>query len=58
MNYRNALENMLNKVIRKYGVEHRVSLWFATLYDKYIDHPSYENRELMERYFKKYMKNT
>lgn len=57
INYRNRLEQMLDTIIRKYGHEHRVTIFFAGLVDKYINVANYHNRETMEKYFKKFIKN-
>ncbi len=56
-NYKARLDEMLDAIIRNRGHEDRVAIWFATLVEKYYNHPNYDNRELMENYFKKYMKN-
>lgn len=56
MNYKARLDEMLDAIVRKYGFEHNITIWFATLVEKYYDHPNYDNRELMENYFKKHIK--
>ena len=56
INYRNRLLEMLDEIIRKYGHENNVTIFFAGLVEKYIDHANYENREKMEKIFKGYIK--
>ena len=52
INYKARLDEMLDLVIRKYGYEHEVTIYFARLVEKYYDFPNYENRETMEKIFK------
>ena len=52
INYKARLDEMLDLVIRKYGYEHEVTIYFARLVEKYYDVPNYENRETMEKIFK------
>ena len=52
MNYQKRLDEMLDRVIRKYGYEHRNTLYFAWLVERYYNVPNYENRETMEKIFK------
>lgn len=56
MNYQKRLDEMLDRVIRKYGYEHRVTIFFARLVEKYYNNANCENREIMEKYFKGYVK--
>ena len=56
INYKARLDKMLNDIIRKYGHEHEITIWFAELVEKYYDLPCYHNRERLEIYYKKYMK--
>ena len=58
INYKARLDKMLNDIIRKYGYEHKITIWFAALVEKYYDMPCYHNCERMENYFKKYMEKT
>ena len=55
-NYRNRLTKMLNILTATFGADDRKVVWFEFLVNKYIDHANYDNRELLENYFKKYMK--
>ena len=57
INYTNRLNEMLDNIIQIYGFEHPITVWFATLVDKYIDNANYDNREIMEKYYKTYVKN-
>ena len=56
INYKNRLNEMLDNMIKKYGIEHSRTILFAQYVDKLIDQPNYTNRELMERMYKAYMK--
>lgn len=56
INYRNRLNEMLNTLIATFGKNDPKTAWFAFLVEKYIDHAGYGNREMMENYFKNYMK--
>lgn len=56
INYRNRLNEMLNILTATFGANDPKTAWFACLVKKYIDHAGYDNRELMERYFRNYMK--
>ena len=56
MNYKARLGEMLDNIIRKYGHEHRVTIFFAELVEKYYNDANYTNRELLENYFKKFVK--
>lgn len=51
-NYKARLDEMLDLVIRKYGYEHKNTLYFAWLVERYYDVPNYANRETMEKIFK------
>lgn len=55
INYKNRLENMLATITAKFGEQHFITEFFATLVNKYIGFACYDNREIMERYFAKYM---
>ena len=57
-NYKARLDEMLNTIIRKYGYEHEITIFFATLVEKYYEMACYHNRERLENYFKKYMEKT
>ncbi len=57
INYTNRLNEMLDNIIQIYGFEHPIAVWFATLVDKYINQANYGNREIMEKYYKTYVKN-
>ena len=50
--YTNRLNEMLDLVIRKYGFEAEETIYFATLIEKFLPCPNYQNREKMERVFK------
>ena len=52
INYKARLDEMLDRVIRKYGYEHENTIYFARLVEKYYDIPNYTNREKMEKVFK------
>lgn len=52
INYEKRLEEMLDKVIRKYGFEHHCTIYFAQMVEKLFDNACYENREIMEKIFK------
>ena len=52
INYKKALDEMLDKVIAKYGYENQNTIYFATIHDKYYNTPNYENREMVEKIFK------
>ena len=56
INYRNRLNEMLNILVNAFGKNDAKTAWFETLVNKYIDHPNYGNREILENYFKNYMK--
>ena len=56
MNYKARLTEMLDNIIRKYGHEHRVTIFFARLVEKFYNCPSYQNREYMERLYWGFMK--
>lgn len=56
INYRNRLNEMLNILTKTFGANDPKTKWFAELVNKYIDHANYGNRELLENYFKNYMK--
>ena len=56
INYRNRLNEMLNILTKTFGANDPKTKWFAELVNKYIDHAHYDNRELLENYFKNYMK--
>ena len=56
INYRNRLNEMLNTLTATFGANDPKTAWFACLVEKYIDHAGYGNRELLERYFRNYMK--
>ena len=56
MNYKARLDEMLQKVWRKYGYETEQALYFATMHEKYYNDANYENRETMEKIFKGLMK--
>ena len=56
MNYKTRLNEMLDNIIRKYGHEHRVTIFFARLVEKFYDCPNYQNREYMERHYWGFMK--
>lgn len=56
INYRNRLNEMLDLIIRKYGLEHPRTILFARMVEQRIDNPNYTNREELERYFKGWMK--
>lgn len=56
INYRNRLNEMLNILTATFGEKDPKTLWFAFLVEKNIDHAGYGNREMMENYFKNYMK--
>ena len=49
-NYENELNEMLDKVIAKYGYEHEYTIYFARLCEKYAQ-ATYTNRETMRRVF-------
>ena len=55
--YKARLDEMLDTIIRKYGYENEITIFFATLVEKYYNLPCYHNRERLENYFKKYMAN-
>ena len=50
------MNEMLNILINTFGKNDAKTAWFETLVNKYIDHAHYDNRELLENYFKNYMK--
>ena len=52
-NYKARLDEMLDNIIRKYGFEHEITIWFAELVEKYYNLPCYHNRERLEIYYKK-----
>ena len=56
INYKNRLDEMLDNIIRKYGHENEITIFFATLVEKYYNQANYHNRERMEIYFKKFAK--
>ena len=56
INYRNRLDEMLTEIIHKYGLEHQITIIFANYVEKYYNTANYENREIMERIFKGYIK--
>ena len=56
INYRNRLNEMLTAIIHKYGLEHQITIVFARYVKKYRNVANYENREVMERIFKAYIK--
>lgn len=56
MNYKTRLNEMLDNIIHKYGHEHRVTIFFARLVEKFYDCPNYKNREYMERHYWGFMK--
>lgn len=56
INYRNRLNQMLTEIIHKYGLEHQITIVFAGCVEKYYNVANYENREVMERIFKAYIK--
>lgn len=55
-NYRNRLNEMLNILTATFGANDPKVRWFKELVEKYIDHAGYHNREMLENYFKGYMK--
>jgi beta-xylosidase len=55
-NYKARLNEMLDEMIRKYGHEDDRVILFATMVDKRMDNPNYQNREYLERVFKGWMK--
>lgn len=56
INYRNRLNEMMNEIIHKYGLEHNRTIAFAQAYEKRINNANYQNREFMEQLFKGWMK--
>ena len=56
INYRNRLNEMLNILIATFGKDDPKTAWFACMVERYIDHAGYHTRELMENYFRMYMK--
>jgi hypothetical protein len=52
INYKKRLNEMLDALIIKWDIENPRVILFATYVDKLIDHPNYQNRELMEKMFK------
>jgi hypothetical protein len=56
INYRNRLAEMKNAIVQKYGYEHNRTAAFLHEIEKRADHPCYQNRELLERLFKGWMK--
>lgn len=57
MNYKARLNEMLDNIIRKYGHEHYITVFFARLVEKYYNLPGYQTREYMERHYQGLMKN-
>ncbi len=56
-NYRERLTEMMNIIREKYGENHNITEFFQVLYNKYLEHAYYDNREIMEKYFKKFTQN-
>lgn len=56
INYRTRLTQMLDTLITNLGFEDSRVIFFATLVEKYYNEANYNNRELLESYFKKYSK--
>jgi late competence protein required for DNA uptake (superfamily II DNA/RNA helicase) len=56
INYRNRLNEMLDKLIKKHGFEDRRVVLFATYVEKLENQANYQNREKMEKMFKGWMK--
>lgn len=56
INYKNRLNEMLDKLIHKLGFEDRRVVLFATYKEKLENQATYQNREKMEKMFKAYMK--
>lgn len=56
INYRNRLDEMLDNIIRKYGFEHYVTVFFARLIEKFYNQANYQNREYLERHYQGFMK--
>jgi hypothetical protein len=56
INYRNRLNEMLNILTKTFGANDPKTKWFAELVNKHINYANYDNRNLLERYFKGYMK--
>lgn len=55
INYKAHLDAMLDDLIKSLGLEDSRVLFFAVLKERYYNQPHYHNRELLERYYKKYM---
>lgn len=56
INYRNRLNEMLNILTATFGENDPQTVWFACMVKKYINYPGYHTRELMENYFRNYMR--
>lgn len=57
INYKARLDEMLDNIIRKYGHEHYITVFFARLVEKFYNCPNYQNREYIERHYQGFMKN-
>lgn len=55
INYKARLDFMLDSLIKNLGLEDSRVVFFAALKEKYYNQPHYNNRELLEGYYKKYM---
>lgn len=56
INYQNRLNEMLDQLIQRHGLEDERVILFATHMEKIQNQANYQNREKMERMFKAYMK--
>ena len=56
INYRNRLNEMLDLLIRRYGLENSRSILFARLVEQRMNSANYQNREYLEQVFKGWMK--
>ena len=56
INYRNRLNEMLDLLIRRYGLENPRSILFARLVEQRMNNANYQNREYLEQVFKGWMK--